>query len=89
MKIYSFASALPASLVALFAGSVASVALASPATDALATNLLETHNEIARTGNHVQNAVKALGELTSGDTTDLKAGFASYSESIRETESYA
>jgi len=89
MKIYSFASALPASLVALFAGSVASVALASPATDALSANLLETHNEIARTGNHIQTAVTALAGLTSGDTNDLKAGFETYSESIRETEGYA
>jgi hypothetical protein len=91
MKNYSFVSALPVTLVALFAGSISitTVALASPATDALSADLLKTHNEIAKTGNHIQSAVKSLAGLTSGETSDLKAGFEAYSQSIRDTEGYA
>jgi hypothetical protein len=90
MKIYSFASALPVTMVALFAGSVSvGTALASSATDALSADLLQTHNEIANTGNHIQSAVKSLAGLTSGDTSDLKVGFEAYSQAIRDTEGFA
>ena len=91
MKIYSFVSALPVTMVALFAGSVsvATVALASPATDVLSADLLQTHNEIAKTGNHIQDAVRSLAALTGGETTDLKKGFEAYSQSILDTEADA
>jgi len=91
MKIYSFVSALPVTMVALFAGSisVSTVALASPATDVLSSDLLQTHNEIAKTGNHIQDAVRSLAALTSGETSDLKKGFETYSQCIRDTEADA
>jgi hypothetical protein len=86
MKTYLSASAFRVTFVALCIGSIPTLSVASPATDTLNAQLLETYNEVATAGNNIQDAVKALDALTSGDATSLTTGFGSFSKAVAATQ---
>jgi len=85
MKTYFSASTFRATLVALSIASAPTLSLASSATDTLNAQLLETYNEVARAGNNIQDAVKSLTALTSGDASSLTSGFQSYTTAVNAT----
>jgi len=75
--------------LALLGSSLATSASAASAQEALAASLSETSNEIARTGNQIQTAVKSLEALTSQTKGDLRPTYEAFTTAIAETQSSA
>jgi septal ring factor EnvC (AmiA/AmiB activator) len=73
----------------LLVSSVTTSVFAASAQDALAASLAETSNEIARTGNQLQTAVKSLEALTSQTKGDLRPTYEAFTTAIAETQSSA
>jgi ABC-type transporter Mla subunit MlaD len=76
-------------VLALLVSSMTASSYAANAQDALAASLAETSNEIARTGNQLQTAVKSLEALTSQKTGDLRPTYQSFTTAIAETQESA
>jgi len=89
MKTQSFVSVFRVTAVALFASSFASIASAQTAREKLSAALGETNDEIVRTGNTLQSAVKALDALTKQEKGDLQPTFDAFSKAVMDTEASA
>jgi hypothetical protein len=89
MKPFHSGQSLRGALLTALVVSLPAPCLAASAMETISSSLAETNTELIRTGNNVQEAVKALNTLTAQETGDLRPTYEQFAAAVAETEESA